>query len=323
MSIVYPILIYRFVHVLLRVNAMTSFLFEVSSKTKISHTQKRYKQKHKMQHSLLRRNIFNHALRRTTSTAPLFIKKNNNTIKRTLSTCKCTHEDDHEERQRQLDLYNKLFLGNREFVSQKTKSDPEFFSRLASRVQSPSYMLIGCSDSRVPPDQLTMTQPGDIFIHRNVANLVVNTDLNSMSVLQYAVEVLKVRHVIVMGHYGCGGVRASMEKTHHGLIDKWLRNIKDVQRIHYKELSEITDFEERFKRLVELNVREQTLNLCKTSIIQKAWASGHDVSVHGWVCDIATGYIHDLQIEENEWKQIKPIYEMEFPTLAQQQKQED
>lgn len=211
-------------------------------------------------------------------------------------------------------VYMKLFEGNKKFVADMKQEDPEYFEKLA-KIQTPQYLLIGCSDSRVPPDQLTMTKPGEIFIHRNVANLVVNTDLNLNAVLQYAVEVLKVKHVIVMGHYNCGGVKASMESTHHGLIDKWLRNIKDVQRLHWEQLSAVKDFDERFKLLVELNVKEQTLNLCKTSIIQKAWQRGHNVHVHGWIYNIETGYIKDLRIEEKLWDQIKPIYQLTFPDI--------
>ncbi len=218
-------------------------------------------------------------------------------------------------------VYTKLFEGNRKFVEQLKTEDPDYFERL-SNVQTPQYLLIGCSDSRVPPDQLTMTRPGEIFIHRNVANLVVNTDLNMMSVLQYAVEVLKVKHVIVMGHYNCGGVKASMEGTHHGLIDKWLRNIKDVQRLHWESLKAVEDKEERFRLLVRLNVQEQTLNLCKTSIIQRAWAQGHNVHVHGWVYDLRTGYIKDLMIEERAWEQIKPIYQLHFPEVEQKEMEE-
>jgi len=207
--------------------------------------------------------------------------------------------------------YERLFEGNRKFREEKLQNDPNYFTRLVN-TQSPKYLLIGCSDSRVPPDQLTRTEPGEIFIHRNVANLVVNTDLNVTSVIQYAVEVLKVRHIIVMGHYGCGGVKASMEQNHHGLIDKWLRNIKDVQRLHINTLNEIKDEEAKFRRLVELNVLEQALNVCKTSIVQKAWQRGENVHVHGWVYDLATGIITDLEIEEKEWLAIRPIYQFNF-----------
>jgi len=192
-----------------------------------------------------------------------------------------------------------------------------FFEKL-QHAQKPNYLLIGCSDSRVPPDQLTQTQPGEIFIHRNVANLVVNTDLNCMSVLQYAVEVLKVKHVIVMGHSNCGGVKAALfDKMDHGLIDKWLRNIKDVIRLHRAELDAIHDPQAKLQRLVELNVTEQTLNICKTSILQKAWAKGVPIHVHGWVYDIANGIIQDLEIEEKLWTDIESIYQITYPDLIQ------
>jgi len=217
-----------------------------------------------------------------------------------------------EDEIRDLDnLYNRLFIGNQQFVSEKITANPTFFKDL-SKTQTPKYLLIGCADSRVPPDQLTKTDPGEIFIHRNVANLVVHTDLNMMSVLQYAVDVLKVKHVIVMGHYGCGGVKASMEKNHHGLIDKWLRNIKDVQRLHWKELCACTDVETRFRLLVELNIREQVINLCKTSIIQGAWARGQTVAVHGWVYELSSGYIHELDISYETWHELEEIYELHF-----------
>ena len=210
------------------------------------------------------------------------------------------------------ELYQKLLRGNRAYVASKIKNDSEYFAKKA-HTQSPKFLIIGCSDSRVHPDQLTGTEPGDIFIHRNVANLVVNTDLNLMSVLQYAVEVLKVKHVIVLGHYNCGGVRASMEQTHHGLIDKWLRNIKDVQRLHSDKLNAVKDVDEKFKLLVKLNVQEQTLNLCKSSVIQRAWARGENVHVHGWIYDLHDGFIKDLKIEEKLWHDIAPIYQLTFP----------
>ncbi|KAG2374753.1 hypothetical protein C9374_010497 [Naegleria lovaniensis] len=210
-----------------------------------------------------------------------------------------------------LTSYDKLLQGNKNFVLEKTSKDPEFFSRL-KEVQRPDYMLIGCSDSRVPPDQLTQTQPGQIFIHRNVANMVVNTDLNVMSVLQYAVEVLKVKHVIVMGHTRCGGVMAALTNKQFGLIDNWLRNIKDVYRLHKAEIDAIQDQDQKINRMIELNVIEQTLNLCKTSIVQTAWAKGNTLHVHGWVCDIETGLIKDLEIEETRWKEIEDIYKIDF-----------
>ncbi|XP_004342925.1 carbonate dehydratase [Capsaspora owczarzaki ATCC 30864] len=218
--------------------------------------------------------------------------------------------------------YNRLLENNRRWVSEITELQPDFFEVLA-RGQKPPYLLIGCSDSRVPPDMLTQTMPGEIFITRNVANLVVNTDMNIMTVLQYAVEVLKVQHIIVMGHTECGGVRASMSNDSHGLIDKWLRNIKDVSRLHHKELSAIADPNKRFAKLVELNVVEQVYNLYKTSVVQHAWATGHHVQVHGWVCDIRTGLIHDLHVENRpEWNEISKLYEFNFPAHPNATEQE-
>ncbi len=212
-------------------------------------------------------------------------------------------------------LYERLFEGNRQFVEETTQHDPEFFHRL-SEGQHPKYLLIGCSDSRVPPDRLTKTEPGEIFIHRNVANLVVNTDLNFMSVLQYAVEVLQVKHVIVLGHYCCGGIKAAMDHSYHGLIDKWLRNIKDVIRLHKEELDAVTEEEAKLRLLVELNIKEQVLNLCKTSIIQKQWANGNCFPmVHGLVYDIRSGYLKDLKISSKEWASIESIYHIDFPHL--------
>ncbi|KJE91339.1 carbonate dehydratase, variant 1 [Capsaspora owczarzaki ATCC 30864] len=180
--------------------------------------------------------------------------------------------------QKPVDLYTRLLDNNRQWAGQVSSVDPNYFPNLA-RGQQPPYMYIGCSDSRVPPDQLTQTMPGELFIHRNVANLVVNTDMNLMAVLQYAVEVLKVQHIIVMGHTECGGVRASMTSTPHGIIDEWLRNIKDVYRLHRQELEAISDMSARVNRLVELNVVEQVYNLYKTSVVQKSWAQGHRVQV--------------------------------------------
>jgi len=220
-------------------------------------------------------------------------------------------------------MYQKLLKGNRKFVETKLAEEGEDYFRNMANHQNPQFLVIGCSDSRVHPDQVTGTKPGDIFIHRNVANLVVNTDLNLMSVLQYAVEVLKVKHVIVLGHYNCGGVRAAMDSTYHGLIDKWLRNIKDIQRLHHEKLQAVKDVEERFKLLVRLNVQEQTLNLCKSSIIQKAWARGQNVHVHGWVYDLQEGLMKDLKIEEKLWREIAPIYGLIFPEIRTEAQVED
>jgi carbonic anhydrase len=192
--------------------------------------------------------------------------------------------------------YQQLFENNRKWVAEKLQLDPNYFKHLAMG-QSPKFLWIGCSDSRVPASEITGTNPGEMFVHRNVANMVVSTDLNLLSVLQYAVEVLKVEHIIVCGHYGCGGVKAAMEDKNLGLINKWLRNIKDVCRLHHQELVSIKDPNERFKRLVELNVIEQVYNLHKTSIVQKAWHQDAKIHVHGWVYDLREGYIKDLEVD--------------------------
>jgi carbonic anhydrase len=186
--------------------------------------------------------------------------------------------------------YEKLLLENKAWAAEQTVADPNFFTRLQDQ-QSPEFLWIGCSDSRVPPNQITNTQPGEMFIHRNIANLVVNTDLNLLSVLQYAVEVLKVKHIIVCGHYGCGGVKAAMTNKSFGLIDHWLKEIKDVIRMNQDELAEISSDQLKFDRMVEINVREQVLRLAKTSIIQNAWKSGHLPHLHGWVYGLKDGLI--------------------------------
>lgn len=205
--------------------------------------------------------------------------------------------------------YNKLLEDNKAWATKKLASDPTYFSRLVN-LQEPEYLWIGCSDSRVPANEITGTNPGEIFVHRNVANMVVHTDLNMLSVLQYAVEVLKVKHIIVCGHYGCGGVRAAMTNHHLGLINKWLRNIKDVYRIHRKEIDAIETEETRVNRLVELNVQEQVMNLAKTSIVQKAWKSDNRPHLHGWVYDLHDGIIKPV-FELSPGEHIDPIYEFD------------
>ncbi len=197
--------------------------------------------------------------------------------------------------------YEKLLLENKAWAAEKVSEDPDYFNRLA-HIQKPEFLWIGCSDSRVPANEITGTQPGEIFVHRNVANLVVNTDTNLLSVLEYAVAHLKVKHVIVCGHYGCGGIKAATT-THDfkQVLNMWLRNIKDVYRIHRSELEQIADEEGKVNRLVELNVQEQVMNLAKTSIVQKAWAHEQRPDLHGWVYDIKDGV-------------IKPVFEMKAGT---------
>ncbi|HSK14177.1 MAG TPA: carbonate dehydratase [Phnomibacter sp.] len=195
-----------------------------------------------------------------------------------------------------MNAYEKLLLENKAWAREKVKEDPEFFKRLAN-VQSPEFLWIGCSDSRVPANEITGTAPGEIFVQRNIANMVIHTDLNLLSVLEYAVVVLKVKHIIVCGHYGCGGVKAAMTHKSLGIINKWLRNIKDVYRIHEEELMAITDDEKRVDRLVELNVQEQVMNLAKTSIVQHAWHTENRPHLHGWVYGLANGL-------------LKPVFDM-------------
>ncbi len=192
--------------------------------------------------------------------------------------------------------FEKLLLENKAWAREQVQSDPEYFKRL-EKIQTPEFLWIGCSDSRVPANEITGTAPGEIFVHRNIANMVVHTDLNLLSVLDFAVSHLKVKHIIVCGHYGCGGVKAAM--THHnmGIINKWLRNIKDVYRFHEEEIIAIKDEEQRVNRMVELNVQEQVINLAKTSIIQKAWKYDQRPHIHGWVYGLSNGL-------------LKPIFDM-------------
>lgn len=203
--------------------------------------------------------------------------------------------------------YESLLDGNRIFVEEALAEDPQYFDKLANG-QKPPVLWIGCADSRVPANQITNTNPGEIFVHRNIANVIVHTDMNMLSVLDYAVNVLKVKHVIITGHYGCGGVIASMTNKQYGIIDNWLRNIKDVYRIHARELDAIADETDRANRLVELNVVEGVTNLCKTSIVQNAWQNGQELSVHGWVYSLATGIIKDMQVSTSNNSKMDEVF---------------
>lgn len=204
--------------------------------------------------------------------------------------------------------YEKLLLENKAWAREKVSDDPQYFDRLA-HLQTPEFLWIGCSDSRVPANEITGTQPGEIFVHRNVANLVINTDVNVLSVLDYAVNHLKVKHVIICGHYGCGGIKAATTKTDFKpVLNMWLRNIKDVYRLYREELDGIKEEETRCNRLTELNVKEQISNLAKTSIIQRAWQKEHRPDLHGWVYGLKDGIINPV-IEMKAGTPIDPLYE--------------
>lgn len=208
-----------------------------------------------------------------------------------------------------MNVYEKILLQNKAWAKEMVQDDPLFFDRLA-HIQSPDFLWIGCSDSRVPANEVTGTQPGEIFVHRNIANMVVHTDLNLLSVLEYAVWHLKVHHVIVCGHYGCGGVKAAMTHRSFGILNKWLRNIKDVYRIHQTEIEAIPDETSRVNRMVELNVIEQVNNLAKTSIIQKAWQEDMRPHLHGWVYGLDNGIINPIfELPANS--PVDPIYKFE------------
>lgn len=200
-----------------------------------------------------------------------------------------------------------LLDNNRAWAASMLADDPNFFQKLA-RQQSPAYLWIGCSDSRVPATQLVNLLPGDMFVHRNIANVVVHTDLNCLSVLHYAVDVLKVRHIIVCGHYGCGGVEAALKNSRIGLIDLWLRHVQDVQAKYDEALAAIPDEAQRFKRLCELNVIEQVLHVSQTPIVQNAWGRGQELALHGWIYGIQDGLLHDLRISGADQAELMERY---------------
>lgn len=207
--------------------------------------------------------------------------------------------------------YERLLLENKAWASEKVHVDENYFKRLAN-LQTPEFLWIGCSDSRVPANEITNTQPGEIFVHRNIANLVIHTDVNLLSVLEYAVVHLKVKHVIVCGHYGCGGVKAAMSNDDYKqVLNMWLRNIKDVYRVHRDELELINDEERRFDRLVELNVMEQVIHLAKTSIIQRAWKTEQRPQLHGWVYGLKDGLIKPV-FDMDHTSPLDRLYEYDF-----------
>ena len=207
-----------------------------------------------------------------------------------------------------MDTYKKLLKKNREWASAQIDEDPQYFERL-TELQKPEILWIGCSDSRVPADRITGTHPGEIFVHRNISNLVVHTDLNMLSVLQFAIEILKVNHVIVCGHYNCGGITAALKNKSYGLMDQWIWNIKNVYRMHREEIDALPTHEEKHHLLTELNVKEQVMNLAKTSIIQYAWKHQKKPYLHGWVYDLRDGIINPV-FELAAGAAIDPIFEL-------------
>ncbi len=209
------------------------------------------------------------------------------------------------------DFYKKIIENNKKWVEDKLQISPDYFNNLAEG-QNPPLLWIGCSDSRVPANEIIGAEPGEVFVHRNIANMVVHSDMNMLSVLDYAVNILKVEHVIVCGHYGCGGVKAAMGNNSIGIIDNWIRHIKNEYRLHKEELNAIKDEKERFNRFVELNVYEQVFNLAKTSIVQSAWNSGQKLSIHGWVYGLNSGYVTDLGYNLSSNDDLDAVYQMEF-----------
>jgi carbonic anhydrase len=208
-------------------------------------------------------------------------------------------------------FYKSLLDNNKLWVSKNLEKDPDFFNRLADG-QQPPLLWIGCSDSRVPANEIIGAQPGEVFVHRNIANMVIHTDISMLSVLDYAVNVLNVKHIIVCGHYGCGGVQAAMGNKQIGLIDNWIRHIKDVYRHHATELNSIDGEKDRFNRFVELNVTEQVFDLAKTSIVQGAWKKKKELHIHGWVYDIADGLINDLEVTITNNETLGEVYKLDI-----------
>ncbi|HEV3145373.1 MAG TPA: carbonate dehydratase [Gemmataceae bacterium] len=209
----------------------------------------------------------------------------------------------------------RLFANNRAWAEEMARREPDFFARLAGQ-QAPQYLWIGCSDSRVPANQIVGLLPGEMFVHRNVANLVVHTDLNCLSALHFAVEVLGVRHVIVCGHYGCGGVLAALRDDHLGLIDNWLRHVQDVRNKHHTQLARLSSEPERHDRLCELNVIEQVQNVCRTTVVQEAWRRGQELAVHGWIYGLGDGLLRDLSMCVTSEGDLSGCYEAACARVA-------
>ena len=209
------------------------------------------------------------------------------------------------------DFYKRILENNKKWVEDQLALDPEYFNDL-SKGQSPPLLWIGCSDSRVPANEIIGAKPGEVFVHRNIANMVIHSDMNMLSVLDYAVNVLRVKHVIVCGHYGCGGIKAAMGNDSIGIIDNWIRHIKDVYRLHQKELDSIVEESERFNAFVEWNVKEQVFDLAKTSIVQNAWRSGQELTLHGWVYGLNSGYVTDLDVNMSCNTDLDDVYQLKF-----------
>src|SRR5690606_5963836 len=209
------------------------------------------------------------------------------------------------------DLYKKLLANNKKWMKSKLDLDKEYFIKL-SKGQTPPLLWIGCADSRVPANEIIGADPGEVFVHRNIANMVVHSDMNMLSVLDYAVNALKVKHVIVCGHYGCGGIKAAMCNSSIGLIDNWIRHIKDVYRLHKDTLDAIEDETERFNRFVEFNVSEQVYDLAKTSIVQSAWKKNQELHLHGWVYELSKGIVKDLFVNISNNSELDDVYQLNF-----------
>lgn len=220
-----------------------------------------------------------------------------------------------------MESYKKLLLANKAWVKDRLDLRADYFERMANE-QKPEFMWIGCSDSRVPAEEITGTEPGEIFVHRNIANLVVHTDFNLLSVLQFAVEVLEVKHIIVCGHYNCGGIKHALSNKHLGLINKWLRHLKDIYRIHHRELDSLVNEQEKLDRFIELNVIEQVQHLAETSIIQRSWQKRKLPYLHGWVYDIRSGHIKDISMISSD-SQLDSIYRYDFGDLTNKQFSEE
>jgi len=209
------------------------------------------------------------------------------------------------------DFYKKILDNNKKWVENQLAIDVEYFKDLA-KGQQPPLLWIGCSDSRVPANEIIGAKPGEVFVHRNIANMVIHSDMNMLSVLDYAVNVLKVKHVIVCGHYGCGGVKAAMGNQSIGLIDNWIRHIKDVYRLHDTYLNSIEDEDERFNKFVEINAQEQVFDLAKTSIVQNAWRNGQELTLHGWTYGLNSGYVTDLGVNMSSNEELDEVYQLKF-----------